>query len=51
MRERSKARFGLTTIPGETIIPLKQKKRSERNASKHLVKVPKSLANTITYQN
>ena len=49
MRERSRIKFGIKQIPGETIVPLKQKKRSERNASKHLVKVPRSLVDTINW--
>ena len=49
MRERSRIRFGIKQIPGETIIHLKQKKRSDRNASKHLIKVPRSLIDTIQW--
>ena len=41
--------YNLREVPGETIIPLKRKLRNDRNISKHMIKVPKSLVDTIDW--
>ena len=43
MREK----FNLKTIRGEKVIQLKSRQRSEKNAHKHLVKVPRILMQAV----